>query len=49
VIEGELEDIGAKAKSSYAKQVVEVEWNEKTLKEEQIKAAIEKQGYRIVA
>jgi len=46
VIEGELEDIGAKANCSYAKQLVNVEYDENKLSEDAIKMVIAKAGYQ---
>lgn len=48
VIEGELEDIGVKAKANYAKQTVEVEFDVQKIKDEQIVKTIEEQGYQVV-
>lgn len=48
VIEGEVEDLGAKADCDFLKQEVKVEYDPKKLSEKQIVEAIEKQGYRVV-
>ncbi len=48
VIEGELEDVGVNAKCDYAKQEVEVVYDEAKIDEQQIKDVIEKRGYRVV-
>ncbi len=48
VIEGELEDIGANAKCSYAKEVVDVEFDESKLSEEAIRKTIQSAGYQAV-
>ncbi len=48
VIEGELEDLGAKASCSYAKQLVNVEYDENKLSEGAIKMVIAKAGYQTV-
>lgn len=48
LIEGELEDIGAKATCSWAKQVVDVEYDESSLKDRDIKEAIDRAGYSVV-
>jgi copper chaperone CopZ len=47
VIESELEDIGVKARASYAKAEVEVEFEENKLSEKQVIAAIKKAGYSV--
>ncbi len=47
VIEGELEDAGAKAKCNFGKQTLEVEYNEDNLDETKIKQILEKVGYRM--
>lgn len=49
LIEGELEDIGVVARASYAKQELEVEYDEKKVKEEQIIKAVKKVGYDLLA
>jgi len=46
VIEGELEDLGAKANCSYAKQLVNVEYDENKLSEDAIKKTIQSAGYQ---
>lgn len=48
VIEGELEDIGVKARANYAKQVVEIEFNPEIIELDLVVKTIEKQGYRVV-
>lgn len=48
VIEGDLEDIGVKASCSYAKEMVEVEFDEKKLTEDAIKKTIQSAGYQTV-
>jgi len=48
VIEGELEDIGAKASCSYAKQLVDVEYDEKKFSEDAIKKTIQSAGYQTI-
>ena len=47
LIEGELEDMGVQAKANYAKQLVEVTFDEKKTKEEAIIKVIEKLGYQV--
>jgi len=49
-VDGELEDTeGVKeAKTSYAKQLIEVEYDEKKLDEEKIRGIIKKVGYDTV-
>jgi copper chaperone CopZ len=44
-IEWELEDIGAKAKCSYASAELEVEYDPETITHEKIVAAVKKAGY----
>lgn len=48
VIEGELEDIGANASCSYARETVEVDFDENKLTESAIKNTIRKAGYQTV-
>lgn len=48
VIEGEIEDLGAKASCDYVKQTVKVEFDPEILSEQKIIAAIEGQGYEVV-
>ncbi len=48
-IEGALEDeLGVRANANYAKQLVEVEWEETKVKEDQLVEVIETQGYKVV-
>ena len=47
LIESELEDIGVKSKASYAKGMVEVEYDENKVKEKEIIEAINKAGYGV--
>jgi copper chaperone CopZ len=47
LIEGELEDMGVAAKAQYAKQQVEVTYDEKKVTEEAIIKVIEKLGYQV--
>lgn len=47
VIEGELEDVGVRAKANYAKQLVEVEFDPNQITEKEIVTTIEKQGYTV--
>ena len=49
LIEGELEDIGVKAKAHYAKQVVDCTYDENKITIENIQAVIEKLGYKVVS
>ena len=49
LIEGELEDIGVKAKANYAKQVVDCTYDENKITVENIQAVIEKLGYKVVS
>lgn len=48
LIETELEDISVKAKCSYAKESLEVEYDEKKVNEEHIKKTVKNLGYTIV-
>lgn len=48
LIEGELEDIGAKAACSWVKQVVDIEYDESSLQDRDIKEAIDRAGYSVV-
>ena len=45
VIESDLEDIGVKANCSYAKQTLEVEYDESKITEETIHESVKKSGY----
>lgn len=49
LIEGELEDRGARAACNYAKQVVEVEFDPDKLTEDDIKKAVAVAGYNLVS
>jgi copper chaperone CopZ len=46
LVEEEIEEIGAKAKASYQKGEVEVEFDPKLIKEADIFTAIKKAGYK---
>jgi len=48
LIEADLEDIGVKAKASYAKGEVEVEFDEKEISDQKIIEVIKKSGYNAV-
>lgn len=48
LIEGELEDRGVQAKANYAKQLVEVTFDPKKIKEEAIVVVIQALGYTVV-
>ncbi len=48
LIEGEIEDLGAKADCDYVKQIVKVEFDPQAVSEQKIIAAIEGQGYKVV-
>lgn len=48
VIEADLEDAGVNASCSYAKQMLEVEFDEAKTKEEQIKKVVADSGYTLV-
>ncbi len=45
VIESDLEDIGVKATCSYAKQTLDVEYDESKIAEETIRESVKKSGY----
>ncbi len=47
MIEGELEDIGANAKCSYATQTLEVEFESEKITENDLQIAVEKAGYKL--
>lgn len=47
-VEWDIEDLGAKAKCSYAKQLLEVEYDEEKFDEGKIKKTVEKNGLEIV-
>ena len=47
VIEGELEDIGVKAKCKYATQTLDVEYDEAKFDEDKIRAAVISAGYEL--
>lgn len=47
LIEGELEDIGAKATCSYAKQFVDVEYDQTKLTDADVRGAIARAGYQV--
>jgi copper chaperone CopZ len=48
LVEDELTEIGVKAKASYQKGVVEVEFDEDKITETQIASAVKKAGYTLV-
>lgn len=45
MIEADLEDIGVKAKCNFVKEVVEVEFDPKKIKEKQIEDTVKTSGY----
>ena len=47
VIESDLEDIGVKATCSYAKQSLDVEFDETNITDQQISDVVKKSGYII--
>lgn len=49
VIESDLEDAGVKASCSYARQVLEVEYDENKLSEDTIKQVVQASGYEITS
>lgn len=48
LIEGELEDIGVKAKCKYATGALDVEYDEAKLNENAIRAAVKSAGYELL-
>lgn len=48
MIESDLEDVGIKSTCSYAKQTLEVEFDEKVIKEPAIASIVQKAGYELV-
>jgi copper chaperone CopZ len=49
VIEGELEDVGVRARCSYAKATLEVEFDETKTEEKMIHDVVVKAGYSVVS
>lgn len=47
VIEGELEDVGVKARCNYVKQTLEVEFDPKKVSERGIKDTVSRAGYQL--
>ena len=47
LIEMDLEDVDVKAKCSYPKDLLEVEFDEKKIKEEKIKEVVKRSGYEL--
>jgi len=47
VIESDLEDVGVKAKCSYAKQTLETEFDENKISEKTISEVVKKSGYTL--
>ncbi len=43
----DLEDVGVKAKCSFAKEMLELEFDEKKIKEEKIKEIVKNSGYEL--
>lgn len=48
LIEGELEDIGVNARCNWAKQIVDVEYEESKIKDSEIAEAVARAGYSVV-
>ena len=48
MIESDLEDAGVRAVCNYAKQTLDVEFDEKKIGEKTIKDVVAKAGYRVV-
>lgn len=49
VIEADLEDAGVNASCSYAKQTIDVEFDEVKVPEEKIKQVVAQSGYQLVS
>lgn len=49
VIEGELEDVGVKASCSYARETLDVEFDEAKISEKTIQDVVAKEGYSVVS
>lgn len=47
MIESDLEDAGIKARCNYAKQTLEVEFDEKKIDEKKISEVVRASGYRV--
>ena len=47
LIESDLEDAGVKARCSYAKQILDVEYDEQIISEQSIKEVVNKSGYTL--
>lgn len=47
MIESDLEDAGVKARCNYAKEVLEIEFDEKKISEKEIAEVVAKSGYTI--
>ncbi|MBI5621120.1 cation transporter [Candidatus Gottesmanbacteria bacterium] len=45
LIESDLEDIGVKASCNYAKETLEVEYDEKKISEETVRKTVQSSGY----
>lgn len=48
IIESDLEDAGIKAHCSYAKQILDVEFDEQMIQDSKIKEVVKSAGYDIV-
>lgn len=48
LIEGELEDIGANARCNWVSQVVDVEYDDTKIHDNDIKDAVSRAGYAVV-
>ena len=47
LIESDLEDVGVKASCSYAKETLEVEFDEAKVNEEKLKDLVKSSGYQL--
>lgn len=48
IIESDLEDVGAKAHCNYAKETLDIEFDDQKLSEEKIRQLVKASGYEIV-
>jgi copper chaperone CopZ len=49
MIESDLEDSGVKARCHYAREILEVEYDESKIDEEKIKNVVASSGYKVVS
>lgn len=48
LIESDLEDVGVKASCSYAREILEVEYDEQKVSEDKLKEVVKSSGYGLV-